>query len=240
LPEEVPRPEVPRLLSGPPRAEWAQRWHEWRSDRRIAAALLACVAVATAFAWFRSGESSSSALPPAAPTSSTSASFATTTSTTRPTAPIVVDVVGAVRRGGVVRLPAGARVVDAIAAAGGATADADLVRLNLAAALADGSRVAVPRIGAPAPAVDPTAVSGGGGGPTPGTGGAGASADAPVNINTATAEQLDALPGVGPATSAAIIKDREAHGPFRSVNDLGRVRGIGDSKLEQLRDLVTV
>jgi competence protein ComEA len=228
--------EIPRPLSGPPRAEWAARWHEWRGDRRIAAALLACVAVAAAFAWFRSGESSSSALPPAAPPT-TGESFTTTTSTTKPSAAIVVDVVGAVRRGGVVRLRAGARVVDAIAAAGGATADADLVRLNLAAPVADGSRIAVPRIGAPAPAVDPTAVSGG---TTPATDETGAATGAAVNINTATAEQLDALPGVGPATAAAIISDREAHGPFRSVNDLGRVRGIGDAKLEQLRNLVTV
>ena len=57
-----------------------------------------------------------------------------------------------------------------------------------------------------------------------------------MNLNTATAAQLDALPGIGPATAAAIVSDREAHGPFRSVNDLGRVRGIGDAKLEQLRD----
>ncbi len=61
-----------------------------------------------------------------------------------------------------------------------------------------------------------------------------------MNLNTATADQLDALPGVGPATAAAIIGDREAHGPFRSVDDLGRVRGIGDAKLDQLRELVTV
>ena len=75
-----------------------------------------------------------------------------------------------------------------------------------------------------------------------GTDGAGAapSASAPVDLNTATAEQLETLPGVGPATAAAIIADRGAHGPFRSVNDLGRVRGIGDAKLAQLRDLVTV
>ena len=65
-------------------------------------------------------------------------------------------------------------------------------------------------------------------------------AAAPVNLNTANAPQLDALPGIGPATAATIIKDREMHGPFRSVDDLGRVRGIGDSKLEQLRGLVTV
>ncbi len=145
--------------------------------------------------------------------------------------------VGAVRRPAVVRLVAGSRVVDAIDAAGGAAADADLSRLNLAAVLSDGARVAVPRVGAPAPAVDPGAVSGASSGAT---GSTGATPAAPVDLNTATAEQLDALPGVGPATAAAIISDRETHGPFRTVNDLGRVRGIGDAKLEQLRKLVAV
>jgi competence protein ComEA len=152
---------------------------------------------------------------------------------------VVVDVVGAVRRSGIVRLGAGARVVDAIAAAGGAVAGADLTRLNLAAVVADGARVAVPRLGAPAPGIDPAAVVGSAqaaGDTAPGT----PSADAPVNLNTASAAQLDSLPGVGPATAAAIISDRAEHGPFRSVDDLGRVRGIGDAKLDQLRKLVTV
>ena len=171
----------------------------------------------------------------AAPTSDQSRPGAAVTTTTAAAA-IVVDVVGAVRQGGVVRLRAGARVVDAITAAGGSTPDADLTRLNLAAVLADGSRVAVPRAGAPAPAVDPSAVSG-----TPPTEGDGKpSAGAPVDLNTASAAQLDSLPGIGPATAAAIIGDREAHGPFRSIDDLGRVRGIGDSKLARLRGLVTV
>ena len=151
---------------------------------------------------------------------------------------LVVDVVGAVRRAGVVRVAPGARVLDAIAAAGGASPDADLARLNLAAPVADGARVAVPHVGAPAPAVDPSAVTGastdaGGSGP-------GAATAGPVDLNTATAAQLDALPGIGPATAAAIVHDRETHGPFTSVNDLTRVRGIGPAKLEQLRDLVTV
>ncbi|HWS45733.1 MAG TPA: ComEA family DNA-binding protein, partial [Acidimicrobiia bacterium] len=165
-----------------------------------------------------------------------------TSSTTRPVAQqLVVDVVGAVQHGGVVRVAAGARVVDAIAAAGGATGAADLARVNLAAPVADGARIAVPAVGEPAPALDPGAVSGGGGGG--GGGGAtgpGAGTAAPIDLNTATAEQLDALPGIGPATAAAIVHDRQSHGPFRSVDDLARVRGIGKAKVDQLRDLVSV
>ena len=237
-PEVVLGEEIPRPLGEVPRAEWAARWHEWRGDRRVAAALLGCVAVASAVAWFRAGATakSSSAVPRPAAVARTNDAPATSTTTTHPVGAIVVDVVGAVRRGGVVRLAAGARVVDAIDAAGGSTPEADLTRLNLAAALADGSRVAVPRFGATVPGVDPAAVSGA---PSPESGSA-PSAGTPVNLNTANAQQLDVLPGIGPATAATIIKDREAHGPFRSVNDLGRVRGIGDSKLEQLRGLVTV
>jgi len=227
--------EVPRPLLRDARAVWSARWHEWRGDRRIAAALLACVALAAGVAWLRAGATTSSALPRATPTRGPTETFAATT-TTRAAPALIIDVVGAVVRSGVVRLRAGARVIDAIAAAGGSTPDADLTRLNLAAVLTDGSRIAVPRAGAPAPGVDPSAVSGAaagavGGSPTPA---------APVNLNSATAEQLDALPGVGPATAAAIVSDREAHGPFRSVNDLGRVRGIGDAKLAQLHDLVAV
>jgi competence protein ComEA len=218
---------------------WGARWNAWRADRRVAAALLACVAVAAGVAWFRAGTApSSAAVPRPASSPRTTGSFgvpSTTAPTTRAAPALVVDVVGAVRRGGVVRVHAGSRVVDAIEAVGGATPDADLTRLNLAAPLVDGTRIAVPRLGAPAPALDPAAVSGG-----PGGSATESPAGTPVNLNAATAEQLDTLPGVGPATAAAIISDREAHGPFRSVNDLGRVRGIGDAKLDQLRDLVTV
>ncbi len=237
--------EVPRPWEVPPRPVWAQRWQQWRGDPRIAAALLACLAVAALVAWFRAGSGSSSVSAKPAPTTFSSDSSPAPASTTKPAIALVVDVVGAVVRTGVVRLPGGARVIDAINAAGGATPRADLTRLNLAAALTDGARVAVPLEGAPAPGVDPAAVSGssgsGGDGPVDrgATGGA-PTADAPVNLNTANAAQLDGLPGVGPATAAAIISDREEHGPFRSVNDLGRVRGIGDAKLEQLRKLVTV
>jgi competence protein ComEA len=146
---------------------------------------------------------------------------------------LVVHVVGAVVAPGVVRVPAGARVLDAVASAGGAAADADLARVNLAAKLADGQRVVVPRVGELSP---PAAVEGGGGQPVE----AAATPGAPVDLNRATAAELDALPGVGPATAAAIIAYRAQHGPFPTVDALGDVKGIGSAKLEQLRPLVTV
>jgi competence protein ComEA len=139
---------------------------------------------------------------------------------------IVVDVAGAVQRGGVYRLPGGSRVTDAVRAAGGlgATADADAV--NLAAVLLDGQRVYIPRIGEPAPPVMPVAGS--------------TSPPGPVDLNSATVDQLDRLPGVGPATAAAIVAHRAQYGPFRSVDDLAAVKGIGPAKVAALRGLVTV
>ena len=211
-----------------------------RSDRRVLAALCACVAVGAGVAWWRAGSNAPGLPAASSPSTTVNAVAAVATTTTRPPAEIVVDVVGAVRRSGVVRVAGGARVVDAIAAAGGATSSADLARLNLAAPVADGSRIAVPNVGQAAPPVDPAAVSGGGGSGGSGDPAAGTTPSGPVDINTATAAQLDALPGIGPATAAAIVQDRSAHGPFRSVDDLGRVRGIGPAKLAQLHDLVTV
>ncbi|HEX9496012.1 MAG TPA: helix-hairpin-helix domain-containing protein [Candidatus Limnocylindria bacterium] len=135
---------------------------------------------------------------------------------------IVVDVVGAVAHPGVVRLPAGSRVLDALLAAGGMTGDADLVALNKAAPLRDGMRIYVPRPGEAVPA-----------------GGAGSAAETKVNLNTATASELDALPGVGPATAAAIVRARTAKA-FSSVDEL-QTRGLLSPRvLVDLRDLVTV
>jgi competence protein ComEA len=143
--------------------------------------------------------------------------------------PVVVYVAGAVARPGVYPVGAGARVADAVGAAGGTTPEADLDPLNLAARLSDGDRIFVPRKGqAPPPVVGP--------GPT----GGGSTPSGPVNLNTATAEQLEALSGVGPATAHAIVTWRQQHGRFRSVQDLLQVRGIGPAKLESLRDQVTV
>jgi competence protein ComEA len=158
------------------------------------------------------------------------------TDTTADGAELVVHVAGAVAAPGVQRLPAGSRVVDAVDAAGGAAADADAARINLAAPLEDGQQVYVPRLGE----------VGGGAGPPVGSSGRGpggaaaVEADAVVNLNTAGVDELDALPGIGPAIAQAIVDHRDQNGPFASVDQLVDVRGIGEAKLEDLRDRVTV
>jgi competence protein ComEA len=142
-----------------------------------------------------------------------------------PSSRVVVDVVGAVRRPGLYRLSQGSRIADALTRAGGATGKADLAQVNLAAPLADGEQVVVPRRGAPgAPAA--------GGAAAPGA------PAAPVQLSTATLEQLDTLPGVGPATAQKILDYRQKHGAFSSVDELDAVPGIGPKRLEQLRNLV--
>jgi competence protein ComEA len=152
--------------------------------------------------------------------------------------PAVVAVAGAVGAPGVYRLAAGARVADLLAVAGGPAAEADVDRLNLAAVLHDGDRVYVPRRGEadPPSVLDPA--GGGGGTDAAGSAGATSTRPLPIDVNRATVEQLDGLPGVGPSTAAAIVQYRTEHGPFRTVEDLGNVRGIGPAKLAQLRPLV--
>jgi competence protein ComEA len=140
--------------------------------------------------------------------------------------PLLVHVSGAVRSPGLVALPAGARVVDALAAAGGATSAGDQGAVNLAARLTDGQQVVVPKRGA-ASASAPAA-----------RGGASGASSAPVSLSSATAEQLETLPRIGPALAARIIAYREAHGGFSSVDDLGQVGGIGPKTLAGLKDLV--
>jgi competence protein ComEA len=138
---------------------------------------------------------------------------------------IVVDIVGAVRRPGLYRLPEGSRVADAVARAGGATSRAQVELVNLAAPIADGEQIVVPRRGAVAAGVA-------GGAASPGA------PAGPVHLNTATLEQLDALPGVGPVTAQKILDYRQQHGAFGSVDELDAIPGIGPARLEQLRDLV--
>lgn len=174
-------------------------------------------------------------------------------------ATVRVHVAGAVNNPGVYTLPAQGRTVDAIAAASGAAADADLDRVNLAGTLSDGVQIYVPHRGeTAAPAqIQPnggTANAGqgnaangasqGGAQPQPArtltASGSAQKGSTPVNINTATAEELQSLPRIGPAMAQRIIAWREAHGGFRSVDELDAVPGIGPSMLENLRPLVTV
>ncbi|MGW7363340.1 helix-hairpin-helix domain-containing protein [Streptomyces sp. NPDC054841] len=146
--------------------------------------------------------------------------------TEEPAARIVVDVSGKVRRPGVLRLPAGSRVADALRAAGGVRAGTDITGLNRARVLMDGEQVVVgvvPPLGGPAP------------GPA---GGGGAPAAGPVSLNSATAEQLDTLPGVGPVLAQHIVDYRTEHGGFRSVDELREVTGIGDRRFADLQALV--
>jgi len=142
-------------------------------------------------------------------------------------AQLLVDVSGAVRRPGVYKLPAGSRINDALLEAGGATAKADLTLVNRAATLTDGQQVLViEKVSATSAAA------------TPGGSSAGGAAVAPIHLNNATLEQLDELPGVGPATAQRIVDYRTANGPFKSVDELDLVSGIGPAKLAELRDLV--
>jgi competence protein ComEA len=132
-------------------------------------------------------------------------------------------VVGAVRRPGLYRLKDGSRVADAVTRAGGPTPKAQIELVNLAARIADGEQIVVPRRGVAGPsglAAGAPAVAG------------------PVHLNSATLEQLDALPGVGPVTAQKILDYRQQHGAFSSVDELDAISGIGPARLEQLRDLV--
>ena len=139
---------------------------------------------------------------------------------------ITVHVAGAVMSPGLYRLKEGSRVADALSKAGGASPDALLDDLNLAGKLADGQKVMVPRAVAQV---------------SPGAGQAGTAPSGQlVNLNTATPEQLDTLPGVGPAMATKIVEYRQKNGPFSAVDQLDDVSGIGPAKLDALRDLVTI
>ena len=144
-----------------------------------------------------------------------------------PAAMVVVQAAGAVVRPGLYKLTTGARADDLIRAAGGLAPDADPDRMNLAALLADGQKIYVPRVGEEVP------VDSSGGGASP-------SAPQLVDLNTASIADLDTLPGIGPATAQAIIDYRAQHGRFRSVDELLNVKGIGQAKLDEVRPLVRV
>jgi competence protein ComEA len=162
----------------------------------------------------------------------------------RPDQPMVVSVVGLVHTPGLVTLAPGARIADALKAAGGSTDGADTSGLNMARQVDDGEQIVVGM--APVkgqPAVLGSSVSPGSAAPGPSTstpGPAKGAPTAPINLNTATVEQLDTLPGVGPVRAAAIVAWRNTHGKFTTVDQLGEVDGIGPGRLEKLRPLVRV
>ncbi len=152
------------------------------------------------------------------------------TSTPTP-APIVVFVSGEVVSPGVYTLPPESRVVDAIIAAGGVSAEADASAVNQAILLEDGMQIHVPKAGEAATPLPPTSGAGNGSGDeVPGK----------LNINTATAAELETLPEIGPALAEAIVRHRETNGAFESVDELLDVSGIGDATLNAIRELVTV
>lgn len=141
-----------------------------------------------------------------------------------PAPSLIVHVVGAVERAGIVEVPAGSRVVDALQAAGGVTEDADTAAVNLARTLIDGEQLVIPRIGEELP----TAV----------TGSVAADAAGKISLSLSDQATLDTLPGVGPALAERIIAWRERHGPFQAVTDVLAVSGIGPATLERFAHLV--
>jgi competence protein ComEA len=211
-----------------------------RSDRIMAAGGASALVLAAAAAWMLL------APPVGAPppdgggalfTSSSVAPHATATGPSGVASTIVVDVEGAVVQPGIRELPAGSRIADAIDAAGGYAADADLAAasgINLAEPLVDGGQVRVPRIGDAVAAVPGPSVQGGGqaGSGTP-TGGSG-----PINLNTATPEELEALPGIGPVTVQKIVAAR-AEKPFASLDDAVQRGVINRGQLEDIQGVAT-
>jgi len=216
------------------------------SRAQIATYVVLALVVVVLGVRFMQRQQPSSAVPggagAAASSASSGASGSTATAVRVSRAPAqtsVVHVAGAVRRPGVYRLPAGARVQEAVRRAGGARRGANVNGINLAAKVVDGQQVVVPSR-TPSGSDGPAAAAGA---PAEGSGPAGAAAAGavpgpPISLNNATAEQLDTLDGVGPATAQKIIAWRTQHGGFRSVADLGQVPGIGPKKLAALRDRV--
>lgn len=144
---------------------------------------------------------------------------------------VMVDIKGAVQKPGVYQLPKDARVKDALAQAGGATKEADLRQLNLASKLQDEMAVYIPAAGEEIPPSSPvSSISS-----------SGTSNDQPlVNINTANTDELQTLNGIGPSKASAIVSYREENGLFQTVEDLGKVSGIGEKSLEKIKAQITV
>jgi competence protein ComEA len=231
----VPEPPQEPAAGGGPTPPWGDRLERWRAALPLpvpaalaaAAAVVVLVVVAVVLLGGRSAPAPL-VLPRAGPAGSSAPDPgpATTAAGTE----VAVHAAGAVARPGLYVLPAGSRVADVVAAAGGPLAEADLDQVNLATKVADGDRVHVPRRG------EVVAT----GAPPPPAGASPTSRPATVDLNAATAEQLEDLPGIGPALAKAIVDHRTRHGRFRTVDGLLEVRGIGPAKLDGLRDLVRV
>ncbi len=215
---------------------------------------VACVAVVVvaALRWWPATDAAGAgfsideeiAVDPAEPEGASNGGESTVTEEPGETAPVVVHVAGAVMRPGLVSLPGGSRCGDAVDAVGGLTGNAAASSVNLARVLVDGEQIYVPTLDEVASGTYPGGPAGGvasgvGGAPTGSAGPAGAPG-ALVDLNTATAQELEALPGIGPSTAAKIIADRESNGAFRSVEDIQRVSGIGPKKYESLKELIVV
>jgi competence protein ComEA len=200
------------------------------SRSQLVAYALAALVVVVLGVRYMQGQARGSGAPVASTPARGSAAAAGTTVRLepRPATVALVHVAGAVRTPGVYRLRDGERVQDAVRRAGGPRAGADLNAINLAAKVADGQQVVVPRRGAAG-----AAPAGGAGAGEPGS-----PPQAPVSLNSATAEQLDTLDGVGPATASKILEYRRQHGGFRSIDDLGEIPGIGPKRLAALRGKV--
>lgn len=175
--------------------------------RQVVAAVLAIVAVGGGAWW---------ATRPSLPEPTSLVSTAGEAGPEAVAGTVVVDVAGAVGAPGLVELEAGARVAEALEAAGGATDEAELDQLNLARRVTDGEQIRVPRVG------EPPVES------------------ALINVNTATASELDALPGIGPVLADRIVADRDANGPYTSLDDLARVSGVGEAVVGALAGIATV
>jgi len=206
-----PRPEGGAELA----VDWRRRWLLAAHGSSLAWLLVAGLVVVLVAAYALSRHHGAPAAP-ADPLPSVPVAVPSTAS-------LVVDVGGRVHHPGLVTLPTGARVADAIAAAGGALRPADLGTINLAARVTDGELLLV---GVPGAAADGSGATGGG--------------SAPVDLNSATVDQLDALPGVGPVLAQRIVDWRQQHGGFRQVEDLQQVPGIGARKFADLKSLVSL
>ncbi|HEY1485320.1 MAG TPA: helix-hairpin-helix domain-containing protein [Micromonosporaceae bacterium] len=208
-----------------------------RAVKALAVVGLVVVAIAAFVAWRSQprAEVVSATSPPAAAVVESSASVATSSVSTSPapsSAMLVVAVTGRVRHPGLVDLPPGSRVADAIAAAGGVLPKTDLSFVNLARKVADGELIVIGLPSSPGITADPTGGSA--------AGAPGGTPDGPVDLNTASLEQLETLSGIGPALAQRILDYRTQHGGFRSVDELQDVSGIGPTKFAAIKSQVTV